>query len=98
MSLYVFSKEAEGDLIAIYRYGFINYGEIKADLYMESLKEKCQFLADTPYLYPARDEFKPSVRIHHHKKHLIIYIIETDCILIVRVLHERMNTQQHLKT
>ena len=85
MSLYVFSKEAENDLVGIYRYGFINCGENKADLYIEALKEKCQFIADMPNLCPDRDEFNPSVKIHHHKKHLIIYVIETDGILIVRV-------------
>ncbi len=40
MNLYVFSKEAENDLVEIYRYGFINYGENKADLYIEALIEK----------------------------------------------------------
>ena len=49
-----------------------------------------------PNLCPDRDEFNPSVKIHHHKKHLIIYIVETDYILIVRVLHERMDIQQHM--
>ena len=70
MSLYVFSKEAENDLVEIYSYGFINYGESKADLYVEALKEKCQFLADIPNLCSDRDEFDPSVKIHHHKKTL----------------------------
>ncbi len=97
MSLYVFSKEAENDLIEIYRYGFINYGESKADLYIEALKEKCQFLADMPNLSPDRDEFNPPIKIHHHKKQLIIYIVETDYILIVRILHERMDIQQHIE-
>ncbi len=31
MSRYVFSKEAENDLVETYRYGFINYGENKAN-------------------------------------------------------------------
>ncbi len=93
MSLYVFSNEAENDLIEIYRYGFINYGESKADLYIEALKEKYQFLADMPNLCTDREEFNPSIKIHHHKKHLIIYVIETNGILIVRVLHERMDIQ-----
>ncbi len=44
MSLYVFSKEAENNLVKIYRYGFIIYSENKADLYIEALKEKCQFI------------------------------------------------------
>ena len=38
MRVYVFSKEAENDLVEIYRYGYINYGEKKADLYIEGLK------------------------------------------------------------
>ena len=49
-----------------------------------------------PNLCSDRDEFEPSVKIHHHKKHLIIYTVETDYILIVRVLHERMDIQQHM--
>jgi len=97
MRLYVFSKEAENDLVEIYRYGFINYGENKADLYIEALKEKCQFLADVPNLCPDRDEFNPPVKIHHHRKHLIIYVIENYDILIVRVLHDRMDIQQHME-
>ena len=98
MNLYVFSKEAENDLVEIYHHGFINYGERKADLYIEALKEKCQFLAGMPNLCPDHEEFSPPVKIHHHKKHLIIYIVETEYILIVRVLHERMDIQQHIAT
>ena len=97
MRLYVFSKEAENDLVEIYRYGFINFGENKVDLYIEALKEKCQFLADVPNLCPDRDEFNPSVKIHHHRKHLIVYVIEDGDILIVRVLHDRMDIQQHIE-
>jgi len=97
MIRYVFSKETENDLIEIYRYGFLNHSERQAERYQKSLKEKCQFLADNPRLYREREEFSPPVRIHHHKKHLIIYIIEADHILIIRVLHEGMETEQYLQ-
>ena len=43
MSLCVFSTEAENDLMGVYRYGFLNYGENKADLYINALKEQCRF-------------------------------------------------------
>jgi len=44
MNLYVFSKEAENDLVEIYRYGFINYGENKLDCMSRTLeKEKAKF-------------------------------------------------------
>jgi toxin ParE1/3/4 len=42
-------------------------------------------------------EFEPPVRIHPHKRHLIIYTIETDYIQIVRVLHHRMDVKSHLQ-
>jgi toxin ParE1/3/4 len=93
----IFSKKAEKDLIEIYRYGFLNHDEQKAELYIESLKEKCQVLADNPFLYRERKEFTPPVRIYHHKKHLIIYTVETNHILIVRIQHERMDIQKHLE-
>ena len=50
-----------------------------------------------PNLCPDRDEFNPPVKIYHHKKHLIIYIVETDFIQIIRVLHERMDILQHME-
>ena len=50
-----------------------------------------------PNLCPDRDEFNPPVKIHHHRKHLIIYVIENDDILIVRLLHDRMDIQQHME-
>ena len=50
-----------------------------------------------PNLYPDRDEFNPPVKIHHHRKHLIIYVIENEDILIVRILYDRMDIQQHME-
>jgi toxin ParE1/3/4 len=96
MSRYIFSKEAEKDLIAIYRYGYLNYGENQAERYQQALKRKCQFLSDNPYLYRERTEFNPPMRFHPHQKHLIIYLAKSDHILIVRILHERMDVEQNL--
>jgi toxin ParE1/3/4 len=98
MTSYVFSKKAEADLAETYRYGFVNFGERQADEYSESLKEKCQFLSDNPLLCRERDEFNPPVRIGYHGKHLIIYTIEHDYILIVRILHGCMDVQNHLES
>lgn len=97
MDRYVFSEAAEKDLIEIYRYGFLNHGERQAEQYQQALKEKCRFLADHPLLCRERKEFIPTVRIHPHKKHIIIYTIEPDHILIVRILHERMELLNHLE-
>jgi plasmid stabilization system protein ParE len=37
MRQYVFSKKAEKDLIEIYRYGFLNHNEQKAELYTDHI-------------------------------------------------------------
>ncbi|MCF7971170.1 MAG: type II toxin-antitoxin system RelE/ParE family toxin [Methylococcaceae bacterium] len=97
MSGYVFSKEAENDLIEIYRYGFLEHGVRKAEIYQQSLKAKCEFLSCNPKLNREREEFTPPVRIHPHKEHLIIYLIEEDYILILRVLYKKMDIPNHLE-
>ena len=96
MRLYIFSKEAENDLMEIYHYGFLNYGESKADLYISALKDQCQFLSCNPSICRERKELTPPVRIYHHKKHLIIYTLEAAYILIVRICHERMDIPRYL--
>jgi toxin ParE1/3/4 len=96
MGRYVFSNQAETDLIGIYHYSVLNYRQRQADSYTDSLKKACQFLADNPGVCRKREEFTPPVRIHHHNRHLIIYTDTQDAILIVRILHDRMAIEEHL--
>jgi toxin ParE1/3/4 len=49
------------------------------------------FLAENPFVSNERYEFDPPVLIHLHGKHLIVYTVEGNFILIVRVLHQRMD-------
>ncbi len=78
-------------LIEIYRYGTLNYGQEQAELYVHGIKDKCQLVADTPELCRERKEFKPPVRIYNYKSHLIIYLLKEEFILVVRILHARMD-------
>ncbi len=87
---------ADEDLIGIFIYGSQNFGQSKAESYHVELNEFFLFLAENPLACPERLELKPPVRIHPHNNHLIIYTIEDDYILIVRILHHRMDVKQHL--
>jgi toxin ParE1/3/4 len=49
------------------------------------------FLAENPFVSNERYEFDPPVRIHPHGKHLIVYPLEDNFILVVCVLHQRMD-------
>lgn len=94
----IFKKTAETDqdLIDIYLYGFINFGEQQVEKYYAELGETLHLLAANPYLCRERKEFKPPVRIHRHNSHSIIYTIEKSHILIIRILHKSMDVEQHL--
>ena len=90
------TRQADDDLIDIYLYGYDRFGPAQAENYYADLIETFQVLADTPFMCPERPEFVPPVRIHHHGRHLIVYTVETDHILIVRVLHDRVDLPRHI--
>ncbi len=94
---FILSTEADSDLREIYKYSFTRYGEQQADRYIGSLEESFRLLAETPLLCRERREFVPSVRIHHHGRHVVIYTEKAQgTILIVRVLHDSMDVESHL--
>ena len=43
-----------------------------------------------------RHEHVPPVRIHPHREHLIIYIINGENIDVIRILHARMDVDAQL--
>lgn len=87
---------AEEDLVDIWLYGYGQWGIAQADAYADDLEAQFVMLANTPGICRERTEFKPPVRIHHYVSHLIIYTAEGDRIIIVRVLHHRMDIAQRL--
>lgn len=50
-----------------------------------------------PSLARERREFDPPVRIHPSAEHLIIYRIEADLILVIRILGGRQNWRAMLE-
>ena len=95
---YKLTPDAENDLIEIYGYGFRTFGETQAEKYFSDLENCFQLLGETPLICRERPEFTPPVRIHHNGRHLVIYVIQADQILIIRILHDSMDIQQHLSS
>ena len=86
---YRLSRNAEDDLIAIYRTGAQAFGISQAESYFAGLEEAFAFLAAYPRAARERLEIDPPVRAHPHKSHLIVYIIEETDILVLRIRHAR---------
>lgn len=87
---------ADEDIINIYLYTHRNFGLQQAGTCHAELHDAFTFLAENPLIAVERTEYKPPVRIHQHRQHMIVYLIEDDCILIIRVLHEKMDVKQRL--
>ncbi len=93
-----FTAQADADIIACYLYGFLNFGRVQAERYEQGLRHAIDLIADNPRIAVERPEYKPPVRVHHHAKHYIVYLIEEGHILIVRVLPDDVDLTRHLRT
>jgi len=85
------------DLVEIWLYTYNEWGEQQADIYLDELDTAIQLLAEQPLICRERIELKPPIRIHHHGRHLIVYLAQADGIRLVRVLHENMDIDSHLE-
>lgn len=91
LSGYLFKPQAEDDLAAIWRYSAETWSPDQADFYIGRLIHTIETLVAMPALARERDEFTPPVRIHPVAEHLIIYLIQDDWLVVVRILGSRQN-------
>lgn len=83
------SEAADGDIVRLYADGVDQFGLSQADRYHDALFDIFDLLAENPEMARERSELSPPMRVHPFNSHIIIYQIEGDDILIVRVRHGR---------
>lgn len=93
---YKTTRRANQDIIDIYVYGAAEFGVDKAEDYHAGMISVFELLAHNPHLARERTEFKPPVRLHSYRAHMIAYTIRDDGILIIRVLHGRQAWDRYL--
>jgi toxin ParE1/3/4 len=91
--IYKLSFKAKKDLVTIYLYGKQAFGIEQAEKYNTGLIKSFDFIAENPHAVRERTEFTPPVRIHNFGSHIIIYNIENDYVLILRILSGRQYWQ-----
>lgn len=96
MANYRVSKAAQTDIRGIGHYTQREWGAVQRRKYLSSLEAQLENIAQNPYLAAERRELTPPVRILRHERHLIVYLIQDDEVLIVRVLHASMDVPAHL--
>lgn len=95
MAKFHFLNRAVDDLAEIWGYTFDEWSEKQADKYYNLLIETCTELAENPNLGKTYDEI--SYRLHGYKsgEHIVFYfIVDTNEIEIVRILHSKMNLKR----
>ena len=93
-----YSNKAVEDLSSIWDYTFTQWSENQADEYYAMLISACNRLLYLSVIsnrsYEEISEGLLGVKAGHH---LIFYnILENDDVMIIRILHEKMDIKQHL--
>lgn len=83
---YRLTPQASTDLETIWVYTRERWSERQADAYIDDLAHCFDRLVAMPLMARERTEFTPPVRIHPHRRHLIIYRVEEDVVAVLRVV------------
>lgn len=98
MAKFFLSKKAVQDLSKIWDYTFEVWSENQADKYYELLIETCQEICKSPDMGKNLDEIEKNVLGFKVGKHVIFYQqIKPKEILILRILHERMDLKKRIE-
>ena len=89
------SREADADLVEIARYTTGEFGAGQARKYRDQFAACFASLLDNPLLGRSAEELAPGLRRIRQQGHVVIYLASDDAVLIVRVLHYRMDFERH---
>ena len=96
MSRYVLSPRAQRDLDEIWDYTAATWGVEQAENYIRLLQRAIESVAGDPRKGRPCDEVRAGYRKYHAGSHMLLYRNAKAGIDIVRILHSRMDFEQHL--
>jgi toxin ParE1/3/4 len=98
MTAFRLTNEAVKDLEDIWSYTKQTWSLEQADRYYNLIIEEIEFIASNPHLGRSVDNIMAGYKSTQVKSH-IVYCkqIDDDRILIVRILHQRMDSENKLK-
>ena len=98
MPPYDLSQEAEDDLNTIIAYTRKAHGDQQMRHYIKQLEQGAENLAKGTGAFKSLPNIHPQLRFKKVEKHYIFGILKkSQHIVIIAILHERMNTLQRLK-
>ncbi|MBX9859486.1 MAG: type II toxin-antitoxin system RelE/ParE family toxin [Sphingomonas sp.] len=91
-------ESARRDIAEIWNYTAVTWDVQQADAYVAAIDDAIMRVASNPDSVPRCDWIRRGYRRLKAGSHYVFARIEGDNVIIVRVLHERMNFADHLDT
>ena len=96
MLKYHLTLEAEKDLDAIWSYGLENWSLEQADIYHAKLMKTIISLSENPLHGKKQSYIVEGLRSFPIGTHCVYYKAGQSYITVIRVLHQSMNSEQHI--
>ena len=93
---FIVSPRARADIDDIWDYTVEHWGERQAEIYLRLLKAAVDAVATDPEVGRACDDVRPGYRRYPVGSHVLFYRVTSTAIVVVRVLHQRMDVERHL--
>ncbi len=95
MAAYRLAREADSDLASIYEYTITNFGLRQARNYLGGLLRCFEYLGEYSDAGPQVEQLATGLRRYPYRSHTVFYTLHDRGVLVVRVLHERMDATRH---
>ena len=95
-SSYILSPSAQESLIGIKAYSLENFGARQTKIYLTTIRNRFEALADNPNLGIARPDIKEGYYSALVGSHAIYYKVSADQLAIIDILHQKMDPNIHL--
>jgi toxin ParE1/3/4 len=92
----VFTEIARADLASIRRYSTRTWGQDRTTQYMDALRDTMKSLVRGRVTARNREDLRPGISMATSGRHCIFFEADDSRILVVRVLHDRMDYRRHL--
>ena len=89
---------ARADLASIRRYSTRTWGRDRTTQYMDALRDTMKGLVRGAVITRPREDLRPGIQMATSGRHCIFFEADDSHVLVVRVLHDRMDYLRHLST
>jgi toxin ParE1/3/4 len=91
-----YTDKAENDLAGILRFSLSKWGAKQANRYLDGLEQLTASLAEQPAMGSGCEDLASGLQAFPYQSHVLYYLVEPTRLVIVRVLHKRMNPALYL--